>query len=84
MISRTVLHNPNFCATNALTAAGLALPPTAFKTCPVNQPASFALTLATANVNIDMISTSEIKISVVIDLAKGEQAMKAVHDAFLS
>ena len=34
-------------------------------------------------VNIDMISTSEIKISVVIDLAKGEAAMKAVHAAFL-
>jgi aspartokinase len=30
-----------------------------------------------------MISTSEIKISVVIDLARGEQAMKAVHGAFL-
>jgi len=40
-------------------------------------------TLARAGVNIDMISTSEIKISVVIDLAKGEQAMKAVHAAFL-
>ncbi len=39
--------------------------------------------LAQANVNIDMISTSEIKISVVIDLAKGEQAVKAVHEAFL-
>src|SRR6266436_5593637 len=39
--------------------------------------------LAGANVNIDMISTSEIKISVVIDLAEGEQAMKAVHAAFL-
>ena len=39
--------------------------------------------LATAGVNIDMISTSEIKISVVIELAKGEQAMKAVHMAFL-
>jgi hypothetical protein len=35
-------------------------------------------------VNIDMISTSEIKISVVIDLAKGEQAMKAVHAAFVN
>src|ERR1044072_8320973 len=35
-------------------------------------------TLAKESVNIDMISTSEIKISVVIDLAKGEQAMKAV------
>ena len=29
-------------------------------------------TLANEGVNIDMISTSEIKISVVIDLAKGE------------
>jgi len=38
--------------------------------------------LANEGVNIDMISTSEIKISVVIDLAKGEQAMKAVHAAF--
>jgi aspartate kinase len=40
-------------------------------------------TLAKEGVNIDMISTSEIKISVVIDLAKGEQAMKAVHEAFI-
>jgi aspartate kinase len=40
--------------------------------------------LAHAGVNIDMISTSEIKISVVIDLAKGETAMKAVHATFLS
>jgi aspartate kinase len=40
-------------------------------------------TLASEGVNIDMISTSEIKISVVVDLAKGEQAMKAVHAAFL-
>jgi aspartate kinase len=40
-------------------------------------------TLAQAGVNIDMISTSEIKISVVIDLAKGEAAMKAVHAAFI-
>jgi aspartate kinase len=39
--------------------------------------------LAQANVNIDMISTSEIKISVVIDVAKGEQAVKAIHEAFL-
>jgi len=41
-------------------------------------------TLAREGVNIDMISTSEIKISVVVDLAKGEQAMRAVHEAFLS
>ncbi len=40
-------------------------------------------TLATEGVNIDMISTSEIKISVVIDLASGEPAMKAVHAAFI-
>ncbi len=39
--------------------------------------------LANAGVNIDMISTSEIKISVVINLAKGEQAMKVVHAEFL-
>jgi aspartate kinase len=40
-------------------------------------------TLAKESVNIDMISTSEIKISVVIDLTKGEAAMKAVHAAFI-
>jgi aspartate kinase len=40
-------------------------------------------TLAKAGVNIDMISTSEIKISVVIDLAKGEAATKAIHEAFI-
>ena len=40
-------------------------------------------TLANEGINIDMISTSEIKISVVIELAKGEKAMKAVHAAFI-
>ena len=40
-------------------------------------------TLARHSVNIDMISTSEIKISVVIDLARGEEAMRAVHEAFI-
>jgi len=40
-------------------------------------------TLAREGVNIDMISTSEIKISVIIDLGKGEQAMKAVHAEFV-
>jgi aspartate kinase len=40
-------------------------------------------TLAKEGVNIEMISTSEIKISVIIQLAKGEQAMRAVHAAFL-
>src|SRR5437660_82646 len=40
-------------------------------------------TLAREGVNIEMISTSEIKVSVVVELAKGAQAMKAVHEAFL-
>jgi aspartate kinase len=40
-------------------------------------------TLAEEGVNIDMISTSEIKISVIIDIAKGEAAMRTVHKAFL-
>jgi aspartate kinase len=40
-------------------------------------------TLASEGINIEMISTSEIKISVVIELAKAEQAMKSVHKAFL-
>jgi aspartate kinase len=39
--------------------------------------------LAKEGVNIGMISTSEIKISVTIDLAKGEAATKAVHVAFI-
>jgi aspartate kinase len=41
-------------------------------------------TLAREGINIDMISTSEIKISVVIDLAKGEAATQALHAAFIS
>ena len=45
--------------------------------------ANDSVTLDRAGVNIDMISTSEIKISVVIDFAKGEHAMRAVHAAFL-
>jgi aspartate kinase len=40
-------------------------------------------TLASNGINIDMISTSEIKVSVVIELTKGEQAMKVIHEAFL-
>ena len=39
--------------------------------------------LANTGVNIQMISTSEIKISVVIDLDQAEGATQAVHDAFL-
>ena len=40
--------------------------------------------LAGAGVNIQMISTSEIKISVVIGIEKAEEATRDVHDAFLS
>ena len=40
-------------------------------------------TLANEGINIDTISTSEIKVSAVIDLAKGEQAVKAVRAAFI-
>jgi aspartate kinase len=40
-------------------------------------------TLGRTGVNIEMISTSEIKITVVVDLTKGELAARAVHDAFI-
>jgi len=40
-------------------------------------------TLAKEGVNIEMISTSEIKISVVIEITKAESALRAVHTAFL-
>lgn len=39
--------------------------------------------LADNRINIQMISTSEIKISVVIDAEGGDRALRAVHDAFL-
>ncbi|MDY4191594.1 MAG: aspartate kinase [Oscillospiraceae bacterium] len=39
--------------------------------------------LTDANINIQMISTSEIKISVLIDIADSERAVVAIHDAFM-
>lgn len=39
--------------------------------------------LAEAGINIDMISTSEIKVSVVVDAEKGEEAVRLAHAAFL-
>ncbi|NQT23038.1 MAG: aspartate kinase [Candidatus Omnitrophica bacterium] len=39
-------------------------------------------TLAEAGINIEMISTSEIKISCVVDKSSGEKAVKAIHKAF--
>ena len=38
--------------------------------------------LAEAGINIQMISTSEIKISVIINESEGSRATQAVHDAF--
>ena len=37
-----------------------------------------------AGINIKMISTSEIKISVLIDEQYTEQAMNAIHDMFIN
>lgn len=51
----------------------------------VNNPGVAAMmfeALAAANVNINMISTSEIKVSVLIKKEDSERAMRAVHDKF--
>ena len=40
-------------------------------------------TLATEGINIQMISTSEIKISVVVDAKYGELAVRALHKALI-
>jgi aspartate kinase len=39
--------------------------------------------LADEGINIEMIATSEIKVSVVVNAKYGELAMRALHDAFL-
>jgi aspartate kinase len=39
-------------------------------------------TLAKENINIQMISTSEIKVSMVIDEKYGELAVRALHEAY--
>jgi aspartate kinase len=38
--------------------------------------------LAAAGVNIDLISTSEIKISVVVELERADEAVRVAHAAF--
>ena len=43
---------------------------------------TFFEALSTAGVNIDMISTSEIRISVITELSKLDEAVRAVHTAF--
>jgi aspartate kinase len=40
--------------------------------------------LAQEGINIQMISTSEIKISVVVDAKYAELAVRALHDAFIT
>jgi aspartate kinase len=44
--------------------------------------ATFCEALATAGVNIEIISTSEIRISVVCRDTELDKAVRAVHDAF--
>jgi aspartate kinase len=44
--------------------------------------ASMFNTLAEADINIRLITTSEIKITVLVDRRDGVRALKAVHDAF--
>lgn len=44
--------------------------------------ARFFRALADADINIDMISTSEIRISVVVDIAQVDAAVRAGHTAF--
>ncbi len=39
--------------------------------------------LAAERINIEMIATSEIKVSVVVNAKYGELAMRALHDAFV-
>jgi aspartate kinase len=39
--------------------------------------------LAQERINIEMIATSEIKVSVVVNARYGELAVRALHDAFL-
>ena len=39
--------------------------------------------LYAADINIQMINTSEIRISVLIDINDSKKAVKAVHDAFI-
>jgi aspartate kinase len=68
-----ILVNPNI-AKVSIVGAGM-----------VGQPgiaARFFEALAAENINISMITTSEIKISCVVDQNQGVKALKAVHKAF--
>ena len=53
----------------------------------VNNPgvaASMFEALSNANVNIQMISTSELKVSVLVDEDDADKALRAVHDQFFN
>jgi aspartate kinase len=39
-------------------------------------------TLASVGINIEMISTSEIRITCIVDRSRGETAVRALHAAF--
>ena len=58
------------------------------KTCAMQSHSGVASTMFEAlfnqNINIKMISTSEIKISVIIDEADADKAVAAIHDAFIN
>ena len=40
--------------------------------------------LYNAGININMISTSEIKVSVLVDLCEADRAVQVIHDRFFS
>lgn len=40
--------------------------------------------LYTSNININMISTSEIKVSVLVDISDADRAVRAIHNCFFS
>jgi aspartate kinase len=38
--------------------------------------------LAKAGINIEMVSTSEVRVNVVVDISEGQSGLKALQDAF--
>jgi aspartate kinase len=50
--------------------------------CTAGTAARLFRALADANINIEMIATSEIRISCVVAEVDGDRALKAIHTAF--
>ncbi len=71
--AREILHDSNV-AKVSIVGAGMASNP--------GVAASMFEALYNANINIQMISTSEIKISVLVDRIDAEAAVRAVHEKF--